>query len=604
MSGKSNAFAALFLAVLAAAFPGAAAAKCQLAQVAELRVTMEGLAPTVPVKVNGQPARFLVDSGAFFSLVTPRAAERFKLRPQSLPMGFRVQGVVGTTAARGGQADSFDLDRAALSKVDFLIAGDAFGDLDGLLGQNVLGVLDVEYDLANGYVRIFKPQDCGKTMLAYWATGTANLSEMPIDPTTLLEPHINGRAKVNGVPIRVMFDTGAGHSLLKLGVAQRAGATIDGENARGADAVRGIGKRSTDGYILPFASFEIGAETIKNIRLRVARSDFTGADMLLGADFFLSHRVYISHSQHKLYFTYNGGPIFRLDDDDHDPPAKPDLKVAASGAAPAGADAEALRRHAAAAAARRDYAQAIADLDAAIRLDPTDAGQFFDRARARSGARGDGAAGAEARADLDQAIKLNPQFADALALRGYWRLANKELAGADGDFAAALKAAPDDPDLGLQVAQAYAGARRYDVAVVQLDAWIAAHPTSFDLGEALNARCWTRALWGRELDKALADCSLALKRGSRLAEVLDSRGMVHLRRGEFAQAISDYDDALKLQPKLVASLYGRGLAKLKAGDAAGGAADLRAAATLGPKFAEQMADLGISESTVVVAANP
>ena len=30
--------------------------------------------------------------------------------------------------------------------------------------------------------------------------------------------------------------------------------------------------------------------------------------MLLGADFFLSHRIYVANSRDKLYFTYNGGP--------------------------------------------------------------------------------------------------------------------------------------------------------------------------------------------------------------------------------------------------------------------------------------------------------
>ena len=34
--------------------------------------------------------------------------------------------------------------------------------------------------------------------------------------------------------------------------------------------------------------------------------------MLLGDDFFLSHRVYVANSQRKLYFTYNGGPVFAL----------------------------------------------------------------------------------------------------------------------------------------------------------------------------------------------------------------------------------------------------------------------------------------------------
>ena len=35
--------------------------------------------------------------------------------------------------------------------------------------------------------------------------------------------------------------------------------------------------------------------------------------MLIGADFFLSHRIYVASSQRKLYFTYNGGPVFNLD---------------------------------------------------------------------------------------------------------------------------------------------------------------------------------------------------------------------------------------------------------------------------------------------------
>ncbi len=34
--------------------------------------------------------------------------------------------------------------------------------------------------------------------------------------------------------------------------------------------------------------------------------------MILGGDFFVSHHVYVSNSQHKLYFTYNGGPVFDL----------------------------------------------------------------------------------------------------------------------------------------------------------------------------------------------------------------------------------------------------------------------------------------------------
>ena len=32
--------------------------------------------------------------------------------------------------------------------------------------------------------------------------------------------------------------------------------------------------------------------------------------MLLGYDFLRSHRVLVAHSQHRIYFTYSGGPVF------------------------------------------------------------------------------------------------------------------------------------------------------------------------------------------------------------------------------------------------------------------------------------------------------
>ena len=33
--------------------------------------------------------------------------------------------------------------------------------------------------------------------------------------------------------------------------------------------------------------------------------------MLLGMDFLKAHRLLISNSQRRIYFTYNGGPVFK-----------------------------------------------------------------------------------------------------------------------------------------------------------------------------------------------------------------------------------------------------------------------------------------------------
>lgn len=591
------ALSAIILTFVASPASAAAAAGCKLAKVAELHVTMNGLTPIVTTKIGKEPANLIVDTGAFFSLLTPRAAEKFKLRPKAMPAGLEIRGAVGGVAARLGNAEEFTFGSTTFRNVDFLIAGDSLGDADGLLGQNLLGLMDVEYDFANGVVRLFKPIDCERTNIAYWASGQS-VSILPFAPTTSGEPHIIAQAKVNELPIKVVFDTGFSRSTLKLGAAIRAGATLHDEDARPDDEVRGIGRRSTDAYVLPFASFQIGSETIKNTRLRVAKTDSPSGDMYIGADFFLSHRVLISKSQNKIYFTYNGGPVFRLDDGGGAPKPAQALTPAQSAKAEGeGADVGALRRRAAASFARRDYASAIGDLDKAVAARPDDAELLYERARARLGA----GEGDQARADLDRSLKLAPGAADPLLLRGYMKLQGKDFVGAEVDFAAVLKSMGEGSAAGLQVADFYAGVDRQEQALARYDAWIAANPGSFDINTALNGRCWARAMLGRDLDKALADCDRALKRGSRLANVLDSRGMVHLRRGEFAAAIADYDAALKLQPKNAWSLYGRGLAKLKRGDRTGGEVDLKAAAALQPDILQDGEQRGLTEATVVVA---
>ena len=78
------------------------------------------------------------------------------------------------------------------------------------------------------------------------------------------------------------------------------------------------------------------------------------------------------------------------------------------------------------------------------------------------------------------------------------------------------------------------------------------------------------------------------------AAILDSRGLVYLRQGNYDRAIADYDAALRLQPKTAWSLYGRGLSRLKKGQTAAGQADIAAATALSPKIAENAARHGIS----------
>ena len=68
-----------------------------------------------------------------------------------------------------------------------------------------------------------------------------------------------------------------------------------------------------------------------------------------------------------------------------------------------------------------------------------------------------------------------------------------------------------------------------------------------------------------DLDAALADCNAALRRPRPTTQRLDSRGLVHLKRGDFAAALADYEAALAIEPERGHFLYGRGLARLRLG---------------------------------------
>ena len=85
----------------------------------------------------------------------------------------------------------------------------------------------------------------------------------------------------------------------------------------------------------------------------------------------------------------------------------------------------------------------------------------------------------------------------------------------------------------------------------------------------LNAICWVSGLHELELDDTLDYCTRGVERASSPANVLDSRAMVHFRRGDMNAALEDIDAALKLNPELAPSRYLRGLILLAMGDDSG-----------------------------------
>src|SRR3954470_10718471 len=165
--------------------PLCAAGSCKSGMIAELPVTMNGMRPTISAKINGEDARFIVDSGAFFSLITGPAAAQYKLSVRDAPFNLLLEGIGGTSRADMATVKSFTLAGIPVRNAQFIVGGSAFGpNMAGLLGQNVLRIADVEYDLANGAIKLMKPDNCTKANMAYWAKVGDAYSEMEIDWAT------------------------------------------------------------------------------------------------------------------------------------------------------------------------------------------------------------------------------------------------------------------------------------------------------------------------------------------------------------------------------------------------------------------------------------
>ncbi len=576
----------LSAALAAAALAGpAAGAECRLDKLAELPITMEGLRPMVPAKINGTDVRLITDSGAFFSSLTPAAAARLNLKVGPLPPNMFVRGMTGTADVGLTSVKDFGVLGGAFHNTQFLVGGSRIAGADGMLGRNFLTMVDAEFDLANGAIRLFKPSGCGARPLAYWS-GDKPYSMLDADPREGPQKAIVVSASVNGARIRVALDTGSPRSILSLAAARRAGVDLSTPGIQPAGNVGGLGRRVVDSWIAPFASFKIGDEEVRGTRLRIGDIDLGGnADMLLGADFFMSHRIYVSAAQDRVYFTYNGGPVFQLDR--LGPSGPPPAQLAEGAPKTEGApSAEALARSAAGHATRGELELALADFDQAIRLDPSSAKLHYDRSQVRLRMRRPELA----LEDVDAALKLDPHYAPALLSRAAARLARRNEEGARTDLDAALAA---DPDSAPRIAALWIDRGRFDLAVSLLDRWIGDHPRDDRLPDALNQRCRARALWNRDLQAALADCNRSLRDG-RVAQFRISRGLVRLRLGQNREAIEDFDAALKDRADAPWALYGRGVAKLKSGDKPGGDADLQAAAAVAPRLAETARNIGIA----------
>ena len=241
---------------------------------------------------------------------------------------------------------------------------------------------------------------------------------------------------------------------------------------------------------------------------------------------------------------------------------------------------------------RRDFDNAITDLDEAIRLEPQAAAAYDDRGFAYAGKgdldraiadynesirldpkvarpynnRGYAYYGKHdldrAIADFDEAIRLNPRYGLALRNRGFAYVGKREYDRAIADFGAALRLDPKDVAALNDRGSAYKEKGDIDRAIADFDAAVKIHPR---LPVTYTNRCSAYDKKG-DFDRAIADCSEAIRLGPSeqakskeeraiAAGAYVNRGRAEQAKGEDDSAIADYDEAIRLLPFAPIYLY-------------------------------------------------
>lgn len=627
-----------------------AADECRLTRYPALPVTMLDGYPTIPAELNGMNTRLLVDTGAFVDALSPAEATQFKLPLSATPRDYRILGGLGDLHPSVATVKTLTLGRLSFSNAKFLVGANDLGNgIAGVLGENLYLVFDVEFDFANGMMRFIRASNCSQRPLAYWGAGQP-VYAVQLQGRDMWMPQLRTTVQVNGHDVYAIIDTGASTSFLSVAAAESAGLW---PGSPGAVPV------GTSGAIwsAPIREIRIGDEKIEHTRILVQPVDnpFFYKWMFIGADFFLSHHVYLATSQAKLYFTYNGGPVFELSaahaaqdrsraaaaiaalahapSQTHAPATAATPNSALSADVPTAA--AALMRRGLAYAAQLEFQQAIADLSQACRLAPEDGSCRYQRGVVYWRNRQIDLA----LQDFDAAVKLDPENFQARLTRAEVRLfvapASLELNSADhpqpkeimprqslgqdleadfkaadqakDDFDAVDRLAPAEADLRLPLGKDYEGLRQYSQAVHQYDLWITYHPEDYRLAVALVWRCGTRARANLDLERALQDCNRAYgvmnpswwSSKSRwpvswIAAVLNVRSVIYLRQGNFSQAAADDSSAIKLQAGDAYAFYLRGLAELREGLKAQGQSDLDAARKLKPDVDRNFAGIGLT----------
>lgn len=240
--------------------------------------------------------------------------------------------------------------------------------------------------------------------------------------------------------------------------------------------------------------------------------------------------------------------------------------------------------------------KAIADYDAAIKLDSNLTLAWQNRAWAFHEKR----EFAKAIINYDEAIRQEPGNADTWNDRGFSYEKSGDLTKALANYNQAIKLNPAFFIAHNNRALIFLSTGDYDKALADYNDMVKRFPNN---AEAYNNRGWARYLKG-DTDLAIADADIAIELNPQDANYYDTRGAALIKKGKNAEAVNDFDSAINLKADQGSFYRQRAVAKLALADIQGAKADAEKALALQADDADAqkaLADIQIAARSVAVA---
>ncbi len=299
------------------------AASCGLpANYDRLDVQMVGQQPVVKIGMDDAIATMVLDTGASETVVTSGMTARFNATAAQ-PAAQRVtQGIDGRTVIRRGFVATLHLGTATLHDVNLNVTPAvlryAGQSRDGLLGLDLLGLFDLDLDLAGGRAKLYRGQVCPDTA-SPWPVPATELkarratldpilgaAQLPADRTVQRAAKLEVPVVVNGKIVWALLDTGATNSVVSMDTAAQVGVSAAALDADRSGVTQGSGGRGVKVYLHQFDTLRIAGESFANAKMLIGPLP-GGTAMLLGADYLRNHRIWLSYATARVFVAK--GPV-------------------------------------------------------------------------------------------------------------------------------------------------------------------------------------------------------------------------------------------------------------------------------------------------------